>query len=55
MSVVKPKPKSSLQPIAKDTDNPVNQSKLEFHAADAKLGKTSAIASRLVLVLLLIG
>ena len=35
------------------TDNPVNQSKLEMHAADAKRGKTPKGESRLVWSLLI--
>ena len=38
----------------KVTDNPVNQSKLEFHTADEKHGKTRASEPRFVLVLLLL-
>jgi len=50
LSVVKPKPKKSLEPIRKNTDNPMNQSKLEVNTivADAKRGKRCASESRLV-------
>ena len=36
-----------------DAENPGNQSKLEFHVADGKRGKTRPSESRLVLVLLI--
>ena len=50
MSAVGQKLKSSLWPITMDTDNPVNQSKLEANAAGAKRGKTYESESRLVWV-----
>ena len=49
LSVVKPKPKELLQPITKNTDNTVNQSKLEVITGSwCKRGKMHANTSRLV-------
>ena len=57
LSVVKPKPKQLLRPIATDADNPTNQSEREesIHVAGAKRVKALASKSRLVLILPLIG
>lgn len=54
------KPKQLLQPITKDADHTVNQSKLEvitctIHVADTKHEKMSVSESQLILLLLLIG
>ena len=41
MSVLKTKPNLSFKPVTKNTDNTVNQSKLELHVVDPKRGKMS--------------
>ncbi len=47
ISVVKPKPNSSLWPISEDIDNPVNQSKsTQVHADGIKCGKPCMSESR---------
>lgn len=55
MCVLKPKQKLLLKQVTSDTDNPINQSKLKEHAADAERGKTYASESRLALFSPLIG